>query len=99
MPKYYAILQKWEGEKTDSLCMEYQPDKFDECVRMVESLRRTANQKKQPCIYTMIELDGELDYPGKADVDRRKALGVQNIIITNGKVYDDVPTHRLQIDT
>jgi len=96
---YYAILQKWEGENAETLCMEYPIDKKKECERMFSSLRKCAYKKKQPCDYRIVELDGEIQYPEKSEVDRRKALGVQNIIITNGKVYDDVPTHRLQIDT
>jgi len=99
MAKYYVILQKWEGDDTESLCMEYQPEHKDECDRMFQRLRLVAAKKKQPVTYRIVELDGELQYPGKEDVDRRKALGVQNVIITNGKVYDDVPTSRLQIDT
>jgi len=96
--KHLAILQKWDGDDAETLCMEYLMERKEECDRMIKSLIREAYKKKHPVRYRLVELDGELQYPGKSEVDRRKAMGVQNIILTGGKVYDDVPTSRLQID-
>ena len=97
MPKHYAILQKWDGEDSETLCLQYPEEKKQECERMFKSLRATAAKKKQPVSYRIVELPGEMDYDGKSEVDRRKREGIKSIIITQGKIYDDVPVH-LQID-
>jgi len=97
MYKHYAILQKWDGEEMETLCLQYPTEKKQECDRMFNSLRKTAAKKKQPVTYRIVELDGEMDYDGKDEVDRRKREGINSIIITQGKIYDDVPVH-LQVD-
>jgi len=90
---YFAILQRWDGEKAESLFMEYPFDKKAECMRMLESVRRDAYQNKDPVTYRLIELDGEMQYEGKETVERRKREGVDQIILTGGKIHENVPLY------
>jgi hypothetical protein len=90
---YYAILQRWEGEPTDTLCMQYPAEKKDECQRMFESLKKEAYKQKHPVTYRLIELDGEMQYAGKELQDWRKKNNVDKIIIANGKIHEDIPLY------
>ncbi len=89
---YYAILQRWEGEQSDTLCLEYPLDKKDECMRMYSGLVKDAHLQKDRVVYRIVELDGELQYPGKDLQDWRKKNNVNRIIIANGKIHEDIPS-------
>jgi len=88
---HYAILQRWPGDKAETLAMEYPPDKEDECKNMFYAMRKSAFKLKHPVEYRMVELPGEIQYPGKEEDDRRKALGVKQIIIAQGLIHDIIP--------
>lgn len=90
---YYAILQKWEGERSESLCMEYPAEKKDECLRMFKSLKKEAYRAKHPVTYRLVELDGDMKYTGKRLQDWRKDNEVDKIIIANGKIHEDIPLY------
>jgi len=90
---YYAILQKWQGEKTDNLLLEFDYDKKGECERTLDVLRKTAYTNKTPVEYRMIELDGEMQYEGKELHDWRKRNKVERIMIQQGEIYEDIPTY------
>lgn len=94
---YYIILQRWEGEDTESSCMEYPPEKKDECMRMFTSLKKNAYQHKDRVEYRLVELDGEMQYAGKALQDWRKKNKVDKVIIQGGQITDNIP-HLIEKD-
>jgi len=73
--------------------MEYDWDKKAECERQLAGLQKEAYVNKHRVTYRIIELDGEMQYEGKELYDRRKRLGVERVIISQGKMYDDIPIH------
>ena len=93
MPMHFAILQKWDGESQESICMEYPEEKKEECLRMVEGLRRSAKKNKYPVKYRLVELDGVMNYEGRKEDEDRKRNKVDRIIVTNGKIIDDIPLY------
>jgi hypothetical protein len=90
---YFAILQRWEGEPAETLCMEYPAEKNDECLRMFQSLKKEAYKAKHPVTYRLVEMDGEMNYANKDLVEWRKKNNVDRIIITNGKIHEDIPVY------
>lgn len=90
---YYAILQRWEGERTETLCMEYPSEKKEECMRMFQSLKKEAHKAKHQVSYRLVELDGEMQYTGKKLQDWRKENEVDRIIIADGKIHEDIPVY------
>ena len=90
---HFAILQRWEGDNSETVCLEYQHEMKEECVRMFEHLCMMSYKLKHHVTYRLIELDGEMQYPGKDMVDFRKKNDVHQIIVANGRVYDDIPVY------
>lgn len=97
MKKHLAILQRWDGDNSESLLFQYSIEKELEAKSMYEKLKKEAKKKKMPVTYRMIELDGEIQYEGKAEDEMRKSLGVKQIIIQDGKIHNVIP-HATQKD-
>jgi len=91
--KHLAVMQRWDGEKQQTICLEYPMEKKDECLRAFETLKKDAHKRKFPVTYTLIEIEGEMQYIGKDIVDFRKKHNVDRIIIANGTIYDDIPVY------
>ena len=90
----YLILERWPGDSAENLLFQFQTE--PEAKRMFTSLKTDANKNRSPAQYRMVELEGEVQYEGKAAHDERKALGVKQILIQDGKIYNIMPDNTIR---
>lgn len=84
----YIILETWPGQDETVLC-EFE-NEF-QAKQVFEGLMSERKKTKSPVLYRMISLDGELDFEGKQEIQERKTLGVDKILIQDGKIYNIMP--------
>ena len=63
MSNHLAILQRWEGDDTETLCVQYPKEREEECLNVFNDMKKNAYKRKLPVTYRMIELDGKIEMP------------------------------------